>query len=166
MQPVFCCSETGTNYDPKETNPSDRWNTVEMSGAVLALGSDWPCAWPDDPFANIQQAVTRQIWQSGDTAGVMNQPLDGAAQAGARATNTVYTPQEHIAVGQAVDAFTRGAAYAAFRDTEVGTLEPGKLADLVVLSQDIFAVPGNEIGKTRVLLTVVGGRTVYEDAAR
>jgi predicted amidohydrolase YtcJ len=166
MQPVFCCSETGTNYDPKETNPSDRWNTVEMSGAVLALGSDWPCAWPDDPFANIQQAVTRQIWQSGDTAGVMNQPLDGAAQAGARATNTVYTPQEHITVGQAVDAFTRGAAYAAFRDTEVGTLEPGKLADLVVLSQDIFAVPGNEIGKTRVLLTVVGGRTVYEDGAR
>jgi predicted amidohydrolase YtcJ len=165
MQPIFCCGETGTNYDSRESNPSDRWNTVEMSGAVLALGSDWPCAWPDDPFVNIQQAITRQIWQSGDTAGVVNQPLDGAAQGGARPTGKVYTPQERITVGQAVDAFTRGAAYAAFRDTEVGTLEAGKLADLAVLSQDIFAVPAGEIGKTRVLLTVVGGRTVYEDGA-
>ncbi|MFI4888949.1 MAG: amidohydrolase [Steroidobacterales bacterium] len=164
MQPIFCCSETGTNYDPKERNPSDRWNTVEMSGAMLALGSDWPCAWPVDPFANIQEAVTREIWQSDDTAGVMNQPFDGAAQAGARPTGKVYTRQERISVRQAVDAYTRNAAYAAFRDTEVGTLQPGKLADLAVLSQDIFSVPGDEIGKTRVLLTVVGGRTVYEAA--
>jgi predicted amidohydrolase YtcJ len=166
MQPIFCCSETGTNYDPKETNPSDRWNTVEVSGAILTFGSDWPCAWPVDPFANIQQAVTRQIWQSADTAGVMNQPFDGAAQAGARPTGAVYTPQERITVQQAIDAYTRSAAYAAFRDTEVGTLEPGKLADLAVLSQDIFTVPPEEIGRTRVVMTVVGGRTVYEQAPR
>jgi predicted amidohydrolase YtcJ len=161
MQPIYCCSTTGENYDPLETNPSDRWNSMEASGAVLALGSDWPCAWPDNPFLNIQQAVTREIWVSDDTAGVVDQPLDGAAQAGAQPTGTFYSPGERITVRQAIDAFTRDAAYAAFRDADVGTLEKGKLADLAVLSQDIFAIPGNEIGATRVLLTVVGGRTVY-----
>lgn len=161
MQPIYCCSTTGENYDPLQTNPSDRWNSMENSAAVLVLGSDWPCAWPDNPFLNIQQAVTREIWVSADTAGIVDQPLDGAAQAGAQATGTFYTPGERITVRQAVDAFTRDAAYAAFRDTEVGTLQKGKLADLVVLSQDIFAVPGNEIGATRVLMTVIGGRTVF-----
>ena len=161
MQPIYCCSASGENYDPLETNPSDRWNSMETSGAMLALGSDWPCAWPDNPFLSIQQAVTREIWVSDDTAGVVDQPLDGAAQAGAQPTGTFYTPAERITVRQTVDAFTRDAAYAAFRDTDVGTLEKGKLADLAVLSQDIFAVPENEIGATRVLLTIVGGRRVY-----
>jgi predicted amidohydrolase YtcJ len=162
MQPIYCCSSTGENYDPQETNPSDRWNSIVLSGAVLALGSDWPCAWPDNPFLNIQQAVTREVWASDDTGSVVDQPLDGAAQAGARPTGAVYAPGERITVRQAVDAFTRGAAYAAFRDTDVGTLEKGKLADLAVLSQDVFAIPAGEIGATRVLLTVVGGRTVYD----
>jgi predicted amidohydrolase YtcJ len=161
MQPIYCCSDIGENYDPNEMNPSDRWNTMEKSGAVLVLGSDWPCAWPDNPFLNIQQAVTRRIWASDDTAHVVDQPLDGASQAGARSTGAVYTASERITVRQAIDAFTRDAAYAAFRDGEVGTLEKGKLADLVVLSQDVFAVPATEIGATRVLQTIVGGRTVY-----
>ena len=161
MQPIYCCSSTGENYDPLETNPSDRWNSIELSGAVLALGSDWPCAWPNNPFLNIQQAVTREIWASADTASVVDQPLDGAAQAGAHPTGAVYAPGERITVRQAIDAFTRQAAYAAFRDSEVGTLEKGKLADLAVLSQDIFAIPASAIGATRVLLTVIGGRTVY-----
>jgi predicted amidohydrolase YtcJ len=161
MQPIYCCSDIGENYDPNQLNPSDRWNTMELTGAVLALGSDWPCAWPDNPFLNVQQAVTRRIWASVDTARVVDQPLDGAAQAGARPTGAVYTSSERITVQQAIDAFTRSAAYAAFRDADVGTLEKGKLADLAVLSQDVFAVPASEIGATRVLLTVIGGRTVY-----
>ena len=61
MQPVFCCLETGTNYDPHEKNPSDRWKSLSDSGALLAFGSDWPCAWPPDPFVNIQEAVTRAV---------------------------------------------------------------------------------------------------------
>jgi predicted amidohydrolase YtcJ len=161
MQPIFCCSENGTNYDPKESTASDRWHTFQMSGAVLAFGSDWPCASPPDPFVNMQEAVTREIWQSDDTAGVMNQGFDGAAQAGARPTGKIYAPEERITVQQAVDAFTRGSAYAAFFDDRVGTLEPGKEADIAVLSQDIFTVPSNEIGKIRVVMTLVGGRAVY-----
>ena len=163
MQPLFCCGDMGTNYDPKEPVPSDRWHAFAASGAVLAFGTDWPCAWPPDPFVNIQEAVTREIWRSEHTANVMNQPLDGAAQAGSRPTGKTYTPEERITVEQAVDAYTRGAAYAAFFDKLAGTLEAGKAADLAVLSQDIFTVPPWEIGKTRVVMTMVGGKTVYAE---
>ncbi len=65
----------------------------------------------------------------------------------------------------AVRAYTQGSAFAAFSDDKVGTLEAGKLADLAVLSQDIFAVPAETIGKTRVLTTMVGGKIVYTAAA-
>jgi predicted amidohydrolase YtcJ len=164
MQPIYCCSDAGENYDPKVTEPSDRWQSLEKSGALVVLGSDWPCAWPVDPFANIQQAVLREIWESDDTAAVVDQPLDGAMQAGSHRTGRVYTPEERLTVMQAVDAYTRDAAYAAFRDREVGTLEKGKLADFAVLSQDLFSVTPGEIGKTRVLETWVGGKRVYAAA--
>jgi predicted amidohydrolase YtcJ len=84
--------------------------------------------------------------------------------AGARPTGKVYTPQQRITVRQAVDAYTQGSAYASFKETEVGSLEPGKLADLAVLSQDIFSVSPRRIGRTAVLMTVVGGRIVHEAA--
>jgi predicted amidohydrolase YtcJ len=73
----------------------------------------------------------------------------------------VYVPAERITVEAALRAYTWGSAYAAFAETRVGTLEVGKLADLAVLSQDIFAVRPEDIGKTRVTLTLVGGKTVY-----
>jgi predicted amidohydrolase YtcJ len=161
MQPVFCCSETGTNYDPK-AGPSDRWHAFESRGATLALGTDWPCASPPDPFVNIQEAVTREIWHSDDTAGLMNQPFDGAAQAGSRPTGQSYSPEERITVQQAMDAYTKGAAYAGFMDDRVGTLQLGKEADVAVLSQDVFTVAAHEIGKTHVVMTLVGGKTVYD----
>ena len=81
--------------------------------------------------------------------------------AGARPTGKVYTPQMRITVQQAVDAYTQASAFAAFADTQVGTLEVGKLADLAVLSQDIFAVPPKTLAKTAVIMTLVGGKTVY-----
>jgi predicted amidohydrolase YtcJ len=61
-----------------------------------------------------------------------------------------------------VDAYTRSSAYAAHMDELVGTLEPGKLADLAVLTQDIFKVPATSIGNTQVVLTMVGGRIVFD----
>ena len=67
-------------------------------------------------------------------------------------------PQEE----DAVRAYTQGSAYAAFLDNRVGTLSVGKEADLVVLSQDPFAVPRAAIADTRVVMTMVGGRVVYE----
>lgn len=162
--PVFCCGESGTNVDPREPTPSDQWQTFLADRVVLGFSSDWPCSWPANPFTGIQEAVTRDIWHSNDTADIIDLPLDGAALAGARPTGRVYTPAQRVSVRQAVDAYTQGSAYAAFADQRVGTLEAGKFADLAVLSQDIFAVPPHRLGKTRVLLTMVGGRVVHGTA--
>ncbi len=159
--PAFCCSESGTNVDPKEPTPSDQWQTFLKDGIVMGFSSDWPCSWPANAFIGIQQAVTREIWRSDDTADIIDLPLDGAAMAGARPTGKVYTPQQRITVRQAVDAYTQGSAYASFADTQVGTLESGKFADLAVLSQDIFSVSPRRIGATAVLMTMIGGRIVH-----
>jgi predicted amidohydrolase YtcJ len=161
MQPTFCCGEVGGNFDPAEAIPSDRWHSLEKSGATLAFSSDWPCTWPPNPFVSIQQTVTRQIWKSKDTDNVAGGSLDGAAQGGALPTGAIYVPEERISVEEAVRAYTHGSAYAAVSDDRVGTLEPGRLADLAVLSQDIFAAPPDQIGRTRVTMTMVGGKVVF-----
>jgi len=161
MQPTFCCGAIGANFDSANQIPSDRWQSLQQSGATLAFSSDWPCTWPPDPFVSIQQATTRQVWRSADTDNVAGESLDGAAQAGAVPTGEIYVPAERITVEDAVRAYTRDSAYAAFAETQVGTLEVGKLADLAVLSQDIFAVSHESIGKTRVTMTLVGGKIVY-----
>jgi predicted amidohydrolase YtcJ len=159
--PGFCCGESGTNADPKEPTPSDQWQTFLKDGVVLGFSSDWPCSWPPDPFVSIQAAITREIWHSDDTADIIDLPMDGAALAGARPTGKVYTPEQRVTVQQAVDAYTQGSAYAAVEETQIGTLEAGKLADLAVLSQNIFSVPPKTVGKTAVVLTMVGGQIVY-----
>ncbi len=161
--PGFCCGESGTNADPKETTPSDQWRTFLEDGVVLGFSSDWPCSWPPNPFVSIQEAVTREIWHSDDTADIIDLPLDGAALAGARPTGKVYTPRQRLTVRQAVDAYTRGSAYAAFAENQVGSLEVGKFADLAVLSQDIFSVRPDRLGKTAVVMTLVGGKIVHGD---
>jgi hypothetical protein len=162
VQPAFCCSEVGTNYDPKDPTPSDRWHTLMSQGVTLAFSSDWPCMWPPDPFVNMQQAVTRQVWRSPDTVGIETEPFDGAQQGGAVLTGATYVPSERISIQEAVDAYTRHAAYAAFAEDRVGSLEIGKKADLAVLSQNIFAVPSSDINKTRVTMTMVDGKIVYD----
>jgi predicted amidohydrolase YtcJ len=159
--PSFCCGDSGTNVDPKEPTPSDQWQTFLKDGVVLGFSSDWPCSWPPNAFIGIAEAATREIWQSADTADIIDLPLDGAAMAGARPTGKFYTPEQRVSVRQAVDAYTQGSAYAAFADRQVGTLEVGKFADLAVLSQDIFSVPPKSIGKTDVVMTMVGGRIVH-----
>jgi len=159
--PGFCCGESGTNADPKEPTPSDQWQTFLRDGVVLGFSSDWPCSWPPNPFVSIQAAITREIWHSDDTADIIDLPMDGAALAGARPTGKVYTPEQRVTVRQAVDAYTRGSAYAAFGESQYGSLEAGKFADLAVLSQDIFTVPPKTFGKTAVVLTMVGGQIVH-----
>lgn len=161
MQPTFCCSEIGTNFDPARQIPSDRWHALEQSGATLAFSSDWPCTWPPSPFVSMQETATRQVWRSADTANVASGPVDGAAQGGAVTTGALYVADERIPVIDAVRAYTQGSAYAAFADKDVGTLESGKLADLAVLSQDIFTAPPESLGKTHVVMTLVGGKIVY-----
>lgn len=162
MQPVFCCADQGYNYDLNHPVVSDPWASLARSGARLAFSSDWPCSWPVDPFNNMQQAVTRRVWKSPDTDPILGNPLEGAAQSGARPTGKVYTPEERVSIETALTAYTRGGAYAAFSDDKVGTLEPGKQADLAVLSQNLLEVPPEDIARTQVLETWVAGRRVYQ----
>lgn len=161
MQSVFCCSDIGANFDPNDKTPTDRWQSLEKSGATLAFGSDWPCTWPPDPFVAMQQAVTRTVWKNAATNAILGGVFDGAAQGGSVATSLAYVPEERLTVKQALNAYTRGSAYANFADERAGTLEVGKFADLAVLSHDPFSVPSAEIGKTQVLMTIVGGKIVF-----
>jgi hypothetical protein len=71
-------------------------------------------------------------------------------------------PEQKITVAEAVRAYTIGSAYAAFAEGEKGSLAPGKLADVAVLSDDIFAIAPEKIAETRVIMTVFGGKVVYE----
>ncbi len=111
------------------------------AGAVSAFGSDWFVA-PLEPLMGIYAAVTRRT-------------LDGKHPNG-------WVPEQKITVAEAVRAFTYGSAYASFDEKLKGTLEAGKLADLAVLSADIFKLDPLEIAKAKVVLTVVDGSVIYE----
>ncbi len=149
LQPSMCCEAqelSGAIITP--------WGSLLRAGAAVAFGSDWPVTFPPDPFVSIFQTSTRNVWQG-------RQGL-GAKQAGNTMTGKVNAPAERISVAQSVDSFTRAGAFAAFRDDRVGSLEVGKLADLAVLSQDVFSVPVDQIDRTSVTLTMVGGKVVYD----
>jgi predicted amidohydrolase YtcJ len=143
MQPAFCCTAGATS--PK----TNQWNSLEKSGATLEFSSDWPCTWPPSPILGIQQGTLRRVrpivTPTGPTSPIVSDD----------------EPQEKITVEQAVLAYTRSAAYANFTDKKLGTLEAGKLADLAVLSKDVFSLPHEEIGTTKVTATMVGGKVVY-----
>jgi predicted amidohydrolase YtcJ len=109
--------------------------------APLAFGSDWFVA-PPRPLEGIYAAVTRRT-------------LDDKRPDG-------WVPAQKITVEQALQAYTRGGAYSAFDEANRGTLEPGMLADFVILSRDLTVIPPAEIRDVQVVRTVVGGRTVYE----
>jgi predicted amidohydrolase YtcJ len=81
------------------------------------------------------------------------------------ATVHPYSPKEAITREQAVEAYTRGSAYAEFAEAEKGTIATGKLADLTILSQDIFSARADELPRTQSLLTIVGGKVVYDAGA-
>jgi predicted amidohydrolase YtcJ len=144
MQSDFCCFN-----DPPDA-PSNIWQTLEKNGVNLAFGSDFPCTFPPNPFGGMQQAVLREL-RTLFTAPVVKPPQYASSTG------------ERLTIQQAVDAYTKGSAYARFSDNKLGTLEAGKEADLAVLSQDIFGIRPEEIGKTTALMTMTGGKIVYED---
>ena len=115
------------------------------SGATLAFGTDWTVA-PLNPLLTVYAAVTRRT-------------LDGKNPQG-------WVPEQKISVEEAVRGYTVGSAYAEFQENVKGTIAPGKLADLVLLSRDIFKIDPNEIEKVKVVLTIVDGRVVYEERDR
>ena len=117
------------------------FRTLLDSSGTLAFGTDWYVA-PLNPMLGVQAAVTRQT-------------LDGKNPNG-------WIPEQKISVAEAVRAYTNGSAYAEFQENVKGSISIGKLADFVILSDDIFSINPTDINKTKVLTTVVGGKIVYE----
>ncbi|HYB66161.1 MAG TPA: amidohydrolase family protein, partial [Steroidobacteraceae bacterium] len=116
------------------------WRSFLDHGVTLAFGTDWDVA-PLDPLLGLYAAVTRAT-------------LDGRNPQG-------WIPEQKITLAEAVEAYTLGSAFAEFEENEKGSITPGKLADMVVLSGDIFAMPPEAIRNVKVETTMVGGRIVY-----
>jgi hypothetical protein len=121
-----------------------RWASFQKAGVPLAFGTDWFVE-PLDPRLGLYAAVTREFPEGGPSGG--------------------FQAQEKVSLEEALDAYTRGSAFAEFAEAEKGTLTPGRLADLVVFERDLFRVAPREILQTPVDLTVVGGRVVFERGA-
>jgi predicted amidohydrolase YtcJ len=122
-----------------------RWRSFADAGVPLAFGTDWFVE-PLDPRLGLYAAVTREFTTGGPAGG--------------------FEPQEKLSLEQALDAYTRGSAYAEFAEARKGTLAPGKLADLVVFAGDLFRIPPRDILTTPVDLTIVGGRVVFDRNGR
>jgi predicted amidohydrolase YtcJ len=116
------------------------WRSFLDHGVTLAFGTDWPVA-PLDPMLGIYAAVTRAT-------------LDGKNAGG-------WIPEEKITVPEAIEAYTIAAAFAEFQESEKGTITPGKLADMVILSDNIFELKPEAIRNVKVKTTIVGGKVVY-----
>jgi predicted amidohydrolase YtcJ len=124
---------------PQRAAHSYAWAEFRKKGVTLAFGTDYPVE-PITPFRGLYAALTRQS-------------ADGKHE---------YFPEQKLSVEQAIAAYTQGSAFAEFAEKDKGTLQAGKLADFVVLDRDITAVSPGRILQTKVLRTVVGGKTVYE----
>ena len=127
---------------PERCASSYAFRSLLDAGAKLAFGSDWSVA-PLSPLLGIDAAVHRRT-------------LDGKHPQG-------WFAAQKVGVTEALAAYTQTSAYAAFEEKDRGTLEPGKLADLVVLSRDLLAeAERDHLADTTVVLTIVGGKVVFE----
>lgn len=129
------------NIGPDRASRGFAWHDIAASGGRLAFGSDWNVV-TLNPWQGLQIAVTRQTFEGKPEGG--------------------WLPQERVTLAQAVEAYTLAAAFAGRREKTEGSIEKGKLADLIVVSQNIFDVDPHQISETRVLTTIVGGRVVYQ----
>jgi len=118
------------------------WRSLLDSGAVVINGTDVPVE-PVDPLGSFFASVTRQM-----NSGVP------------------FFPEQAMTRAEALRSYTRDAAFAAFEEQDKGTLTVGKLADMVVLNHDLRTIPSDQIPRTRVAYTIVGGKVVYESAAQ
>lgn len=142
MQPNHLLTDMNwaeSHLGPERAKYSYAWRTFLNDHVPLAFGTDYPVE-PITPFRGVYCAVTRK-----NEAGTKE-----------------YFPEQKLTIDEAIAAYTTGAAYAEFEENKKGRLDPGMLADFVVLDRDITKVDPPEILKTRVLRTVVGGKTVYE----
>src|SRR5580700_2727914 len=142
MQPSHLLTDMRWAQDrlgPKRAATSYAWSSFLNKGVTVAFGTDYPVE-PVTPFRGLYAAVTRKS-------------VDGKQE---------YFPEQKITMDQAIAAYTTGSAFAEFEEKEKGKLVPGMLADFVVLDRDVTASSAEKVLATKVLRTVVGGKTVYE----
>ena len=116
------------------------WRSFLNHGVTLAFGTDWPVA-PLDPLLGLHAAVTRAT-------------LDGKNPGG-------WIPEEKITLPEAIEAYTMGAAFAEFQENKKGSITPGKLADMVILNENIFDLKPEAIRNVKVKTTILGGKVIY-----
>jgi predicted amidohydrolase YtcJ len=146
MQPIHCTQDmrmADTHWGAR-SRLAYAWRSLQDSGAVLAFGSDAPVE-DLNVLRGIHAAVTRRR-------------ADGAPTGG-------WYPEQTVTVEEAVAGYTVGAAYSVKREAVQGQIAPGMLADLVVLSEDIFSIHPMSILETDVVATIVDGEIVYGAAA-
>jgi predicted amidohydrolase YtcJ len=144
MQPTHQTSDrlmAEKRLDPARLKCAYAWQSMLKTGARLAFGTDFPVESPN-PFPGLAAAISRQDMEG--------QPPGG------------WYPEERVSLEQALDAYTRGAAYAGFAEDRIGALEPGKWADFVIVDRDPTKVSPQELGRTQVLETWVAGKKVWE----
>ncbi|MEW6370986.1 MAG: amidohydrolase [Pseudomonadota bacterium] len=144
MQPTHATSDKNmaeTRVGPERIKGAYAWRSFLHQGSRIACGSDFPVESPN-PFFGIHAAVTRQ-----DASG---QPVAG------------WYPNQAMSLKEAFRCFTLDAAYAGHAENSLGSLEPGKWADFIVIDQDLFKMPTYDIHKVGVLQTWVGGKAVYQ----
>lgn len=130
---------------PERIKTSYAYRSLLDHGVRLALGTDWDVA-PLNPLLTIYAAVTRAT-------------LDGRNPNG-------WMPEQKLTVAQAVEAYTMGSAYAEFQEKEKGSITPGKLADMVILSDDIFTIDPKLIRTVQVDTTIMDGKVVWQRSAQ
>jgi predicted amidohydrolase YtcJ len=142
MQPSHVLTDMRWAQDrlgPKRAATSYAWLAFLNKGVTLAFGTDYPVE-PVTPFRGLYAAVNRKS-------------VDGKQE---------YFPEQRLTMDQAITAYTAGSAFAEFEEKEKGKLVPGMLADFIVLDRDVTASSPEKMLGTKVLRTVVGGKTVYE----
>ena len=151
MQPLHAYPDADTlevwlkSAGPDRASRAWPWHSISAAGGRLAFGSDWNVV-TLNPLEGLQNAVTRQT-------------VEGKPEGG-------WIPKERISLAQAVEAYTIGAAFAGHREKTEGSIETDKLADLIIVSQNIFEIDPHKIKDTKVVLTMVGGRVVYRANSR
>ena len=147
IQPSHCIDDmrwAEQRIGPDRVKMAYDFKSFADAGARIAFGTDWYVE-PLNPMLGLYAAVTRQF-------------SDGTPPGG-------WFPEERLSMAEAIEYYTLGSAYAEFAETRKGSIAEGKLADLVLLSNDLFTIPPREILKTRPVLTIAGGRIVFEARA-
>ena len=147
MQPIHQVSDrrmAEARLGPARLAGAYAWNSVRITDARLAFGSDTPFDTPS-AFAGLSAAISRQDI-NGDPAGG-------------------WIPSERLTFEQALQAYTRGAAYAGFAEDSIGALEPGKWADFIIVDRDVSAADPQALARTQVLETWVAGKKVWSGSA-